>query len=105
MPRAIRDVDMSSPSSQGIERFFGHRPPVTSSIHAEDSRRSGEDILPPEAAHVPINSTAKLPDTPIPLAIVPNFLFFAVGEASCEGPSSVPPIGFFPRRSAASSPG
>jgi hypothetical protein len=37
--------------------------------------------------------------------IVPNFLFLAAEAASCEGPSSLPPIGFFPRRSAASSPG
>jgi hypothetical protein len=37
--------------------------------------------------------------------IVPNFVFLAAEAASCEGPSSVPPIGFFPRRSAASSPG
>jgi hypothetical protein len=35
---------------------------------------------------------------------VPNFLFLVVGAASCEGPSSVTPTGFFPRQSAASSP-
>jgi hypothetical protein len=95
---------MSSPSAQGIRRFFGHRPPVTSSIRAEDSRSSGEYILPPGAAHVPINSTTKLSDTPFIPIIVHNFLFLLAGAASCEGPSSVPPIGFFPRRSAASSP-
>jgi hypothetical protein len=96
---------MSSPSAQGIGRFFGHRPPVTSSIRAEDSWSSGEDILPPEAAHVPINSTTKLSDTPFSPTIVPNFYFLAAGAASCDGPSSVPPIGFFLQRSAASSPG
>jgi hypothetical protein len=42
---------------------------------------------------------------PIPPTVVPNFLLLAAGVASCEGPSSVPPIGFFPRRSAASSSG
>jgi hypothetical protein len=96
---------MSSPSVQGIGRFFGHRPSVTSSIRAEDSRSSGEDILPPGAVHVPINSTAKLSDTPIPPTVVPNFLLLGAGAASYEGPSLVPPIGFFPRWSAASSPG
>jgi hypothetical protein len=92
-------------SRAGIETFLGHRPPVTSNIRAEDSRSSGEDILPPRAAHVPIKSTAKLSDTPIPPTIVPNFLFLVAGAASCEGPSSVTAIVFFPRRSVASSPG
>jgi hypothetical protein len=66
---------MSSPSAQGIGRFFGHRPPVTSSIRAEDSRSSCEDILPPGAAHVSINSTTKLSDTLFFPTTVPNFLF------------------------------
>jgi hypothetical protein len=42
---------------------------------------------------------------PHPPTVVPNFLFLVAGAASCEGPSSVMPIGFFPRRSVASSPG
>jgi hypothetical protein len=96
---------MSSPSAQGIGRFFGHRPPVTSSIRAEDSRSSCEDTLPPGAAHVSINSITKLSYTPFFPTMVPNFLFLVAGAASCDGPSSVLPIGFFPRRSAASSPG
>jgi hypothetical protein len=53
-------------SRVGIGTFLGHRPPVTSSIRAEDSRSSGEDILPPRAVHVPIKSTAKLSETPTP---------------------------------------
>jgi hypothetical protein len=101
----MRDVKMSSPAARGIGTFLGHRPPVTSSIRAEDSRSSGEDILPPRVAHVPIKSTTKLSETPTPPTTVPNFLFLVAGAASCEDPSSVTPIGFFPRRSAASSLG
>jgi hypothetical protein len=57
--RAKRDVNMSSSAARGIGTFLGHRPSVTSSFHAEDSRSSGEDILRPRATQVPINSTAK----------------------------------------------
>jgi hypothetical protein len=42
---------------------------------------------------------------PLSPTIVPNFLCLVAGATSCDGPSSVPPIGFFSRRSAASSPG
>jgi hypothetical protein len=101
----MRDVKKSSPAVREIGTFLGHRPPVTSSIRAEDSQSSGEDILPPRAAHVPINSIAKLLETPSSPTAVPNFLFLVAGAASYEGSSSVTPIGFFPRRSAASSPG
>jgi hypothetical protein len=66
----------------GIEMFLGHRPSVTLIIRAEDSLSSGEDILPPRATQVPINSTAKQSETPNPLAAVPNFLFFMAGAAS-----------------------
>jgi hypothetical protein len=96
---------MSSPAARGIRTFLDHRPPVTFSIRAEDSRSSDEDILPPGAAHVPISSTAKLIETPTPPTAVPIFLFLVTGVASCEGPSSVTSTNFFPRRSAASSPG
>jgi hypothetical protein len=58
----------------------------------------------PGAAHVPIKSTAKLSETPTPPTAVPIFLFLVAGAASCVGPSSVMSTGFFPRRSAASSP-
>jgi hypothetical protein len=64
--RAKRDVNMSSSVARGIETFLGHRPPVTFSIRAEDSRSSSKDILPPRAAQVPINSTAKRSETPTP---------------------------------------
>jgi hypothetical protein len=57
---------MSSPAAWGIGTFLGHRPPVTFSIRAEDSRSSGEDILPPRAVQVPINSIAKRSETPNP---------------------------------------
>jgi hypothetical protein len=51
--------------------------------------------------HVPINSTAKLSETPSPPTAVPIFLFLVAGAASCEGPSSVTATGLFPRRSMA----
>jgi hypothetical protein len=53
----------------------------------------------------PTQLHSKIIRHPLSPTIVPNFLFLVAGAASCEGPSSVPPIGFFPRRSAASSPG
>jgi hypothetical protein len=92
---------MSLPAAQGIETFLGHRSPVTSSIRAEDSRSSGEDILPLTAAQVLINSTAKRSETPNPSATVPSFLFFMAGAASREGPSSAADAGFLPQRSTA----
>jgi hypothetical protein len=88
---------MSLLAARGIGTFLGHRPSVTSSIHAEDSRSSGEDILPPRAAQVPINSTAKRSETPDPSAAVPSFLFLMAGAASREGPSSAAAAGFFQR--------
>jgi hypothetical protein len=97
----MRDVKKSSPAARGIGTFFGHQPPVTFSIHAEDSRSLDEDIPPPRAAHVPINSTAKLSETPSPPTVVPIFLFLVARTASCEGPSSVTATGLFPRRSMA----
>jgi hypothetical protein len=48
------------------------------------------------------SKTIRHPHSP---TIVPNFLFLVAEVASCEGPSSVTPIGFFSRRSVASSPG
>jgi hypothetical protein len=65
---------MSSPTARGIGTFLGHRPPVTFSIRAEDSRSSGEDILPPRATQVTINSTAKRSETPNPQR---QYLFFS----------------------------
>jgi hypothetical protein len=59
-----------------------HRPQVTFSIRAEDPRSSGEDILPLRVVHVPINSTAKLSETPSPPTAVPIFLFLVPGAAS-----------------------
>jgi hypothetical protein len=61
-------------SRAGDRNILRPSTPVTSSIRAEDSRSSGEDILPPRAAHVPINSTAKLSETPSP---PPQYLFFS----------------------------
>jgi hypothetical protein len=49
----------------------------------------------PRAAHVPINSIAKLSETPNPPTAVPIFLFLVVGAASYEGPSSVTATGLF----------
>jgi hypothetical protein len=84
---------MSSPAARGIGTFFGHRPPVTLSIHAEDSRISGEDILPSRPAHVPINSTTKLLETPSPPTAVPIFLFLVPGQPPTKGlPQSRPPV-------------
>jgi hypothetical protein len=75
----------------------------------QHSRRRLPELVrrhpPPGAVHVSINSTTKLSDTLFFPTMIPNFLFLVTGAASCDGPSSVPPIGFFPRRSAASSPG
>jgi hypothetical protein len=86
---------MSSPAARGIGTFLGHRPPVTFSIRAEDSQSLGEDILPPRAAQIPINSTAKRSETPNPPpTAVPIFLFLVARAASCEGPSSVTATGF-----------
>jgi hypothetical protein len=53
-------------SCAGDRNILWPSTPVTFSIRAEDSRSSGEDILPPGAAHVPINSTTKLSETPTP---------------------------------------
>jgi hypothetical protein len=92
----MRDVKNSSPAAQGIGTFLGHRPSVTSSIRAKDSQSSGEDILPPGATHVPINSIAKLSETPSSPTAVPSFLFLVAGVASCAGSSSVTAAGFFP---------
>jgi hypothetical protein len=64
---------MSSPAARGVGTFLGHRPPVTFSIRAEDSRSSGEDILSPKVAQVPINSIAKRSETPNPPL---QYLFF-----------------------------
>jgi hypothetical protein len=64
---------MSSPAARGVGMFLGHRPPVTFSIRAEDSRSSGEDILSPKVAQVPINSIAKRSETPNPPL---QYLFF-----------------------------
>ena len=93
---SMRDVKKSSPAARGIGTFFGHQPPVTFSIHAEDSRISGEDILPPRAVQVPINSIAKRSKTPKPSTAVPIFLFLVAGAASREGPSSARTTSFFP---------
>jgi hypothetical protein len=79
---------------RGIGTFLDHRPPVTFIIRAEDSRSSGEDILPPRAAQVPINSTAKQSETPNHPMAVPIFLFLTAGEASHEGPSSATTTSF-----------
>jgi hypothetical protein len=65
---------MSSPAVGGIGMFLGHRPPVTFSMCAKDSWSSGEDILPPRAAQVPINSIAKRSETPNPPL---QYLFFS----------------------------
>jgi hypothetical protein len=59
----------------------------------------------PGAAHVPINSIAKLSETPSYPTAVPSFLFLVVGAASGAGSSSVTAAGFFPRRSTMSSLG
>jgi hypothetical protein len=80
-------------------------PPVTLSIRAEDSRSSGEDILPPGAAHVLINSLAKPSETPSPPIAVPSFLFLEDRAATCSGSSPDSTTGFFPRRSTSSWPG
>src|SRR5688572_13287016 len=101
----MRDVKKSSPAARGIGTFLGHQPPVTFSIRAEDSRSSGEDIHPPGAAHVPINSIAKLSETPSPPIAVPSFLFLEDGAATGAGSSPVSAAGFFPRRSTTSCPG
>jgi hypothetical protein len=87
---------MSSPAAREIGTFLGHRPLVTSSIRAEDFRRSGEDILPPRTAQVPIKSTAKRSETPNPYAAVPSFLFLVAGTAPREGSSSATAAGFSP---------
>jgi hypothetical protein len=50
---------MSLLAARGIRTFLGQRPPVTFSIHAEDYRSSGEDIVSPGAAHVSNKSTTK----------------------------------------------
>jgi hypothetical protein len=95
----MRDVKKSSPSARGIGTFLGYQPLVTFSIRAEDSRSSGEDILPPGAAQVPINSIAKLSETPSPPFAVPSFLFLEDGAATGVESSSVSAAGFFSRRS------
>jgi hypothetical protein len=66
---------MSSPTARGIGTFLGQRPLVTSSIRAEDSWSSGEDILPPGATQVLIKSTTKRSETPNPSVAVPSFSF------------------------------
>jgi hypothetical protein len=76
--------------------FLGHRPPVTSNIRAEDSRSSGEDILPPRAAQVPIKSIAKRSETRNPSTALPSFLFLVADTAPREGPSSAATTVFFP---------
>src|SRR5688572_27177064 len=101
----MRDVKKSSLAARGIGTFLGHRPPVTSNIRAEDSQSSGEDILPPGAAHVPINFIAKLSETPSSPIAVPSFLFLVDGAASGAGSSSVSAAGFFPQQSTTSCPG
>jgi hypothetical protein len=82
-------------------------PPTPGNL--QHSRRRLPELVrrhpPPGAAHVSINSTTKLSDTLFFPTTVPNFLFLVTGAASYDGPSSVPTIGFFPRWSAASSPG
>jgi hypothetical protein len=72
----MRDVKKSSPAARGIGTFLGHQPPVTLSIRAEDTRSSGEDILPPGAAHVLINSLAKPSETPSPPVAIPCLRHF-----------------------------
>jgi hypothetical protein len=89
----------------GIGTFLGHQPLVTLSIRAEDSQSSGEDILPPGAAYVLINSLAKPSETPSPPIAVPSFLFLEDGAAAGAGSSPDSTTGFFPRRSTSSWPG
>src|SRR5687767_2658694 len=98
----MRDVKESSPAAQGIGTFLGQQPPVTLSIRDEDSRSSGEDILPPGAAHVLISSLAKPSETPRPPITVPNFLFLEDGAAAGAGSPPISTAGFFPRWSASS---
>jgi hypothetical protein len=93
----MRDVKKSSSAAWGIGTFLGHQPPVTLSIRVEDSRSSGEDILPPGAAHVLINSLAKPSETPSPPVAVSSFLFLEDGAAAGAGSSLVSTAGFFPR--------
>jgi hypothetical protein len=90
--------------SPGDRKILWPPTPVTSNICAEDSRSSSEDILPP-GPHMSPSTPQQNYQTPLSPTIVPNFLFLVAGAATYEVPSSVPPIGFFPRRSAASSPG
>jgi hypothetical protein len=95
---------MSSSAAQGIGTFLGQRPPVTFSIHAEDSQSSGEDIVSPRAAHVSNKSATKRSETFNPSVAVPNSLFLmaAPGALSREGPSLAVDIVYFPRRTATS---
>jgi hypothetical protein len=88
------DRNILGPSTPGNLQHSRRRLPELGRRH-----HSPEGYARPHQIH---NKTIRHPHSP---TIVPNFLFLVVGAASCEGPSSVTPIGFFPRRSVASSLG
>jgi hypothetical protein len=91
---------MSSLAARGIGTFLGQRPPITFSIHAEDSQSSGEDIVSSGATHVSNKSATKRSEAPNPSVVVHNFLFLTAtpGALFREGPSSAVDIACFSRR-------